>query len=46
MNASNDALHRWMTFQNGAADAAGSLASLCGAALVAGWGATRVFRFQ
>ncbi|MCC6406818.1 MAG: ABC transporter permease [Planctomycetes bacterium] len=41
-----DALHRLMTFQNGAADAAGSLAMLCGAAVLAGWGATRAFRYQ
>ncbi|MCK6448021.1 MAG: ABC transporter permease [Planctomycetes bacterium] len=41
-----DALHRLMVFQNGAADALVNLVLLCVAALVAGVGATRVFRYQ
>lgn len=41
-----NALHRLMVFENGAADALGSLVLLCGAALLAGWGATRAFRYQ
>lgn len=41
-----DALHRLVIFQNGASDALVSLVLLLGAALLAGWGAARTFRFQ
>jgi ABC-type multidrug transport system permease subunit len=41
-----DALHRLMHFAQGSASALPHLAALCAAALVAGWAASRVFRFQ
>lgn len=41
-----DALHRLMHFAQGASSALPHLAALCAAALLAGWAASRVFRFQ
>jgi ABC-type multidrug transport system permease subunit len=41
-----DALHRLMHFGEGAASALPHLAVLCAAALIAGWGAARIFRFE